>query len=114
MTGSTLLANQGCQVDTARDPDTGLQQMDARVYDVIVVQAGPETESWQLCEKIRHLSRLPVIVISRNASAETCVRAINAGADYFMRKPFGPLEFIARVQSLLQRKPFRQPAPVGS
>jgi len=56
----------------------------------------------------------PIIVISPNASTETCVKAINAGADYFMRKPFGPLELLARIRSLLQRVPLRQLVPIGS
>ena len=112
--GSQLLIEAGYKVDTVHCSDAGLQQLDAQAYDVIIVQENPEAESWRLCQKIRHLSGMPLIVISTNASADTCVRAINAGADYFMRKAFGPLEFIARVQSLLQRAPVNQPAPVGS
>ena len=112
--GSQLLSEAGYKVDTVHSSEAGLQQLDAQDYDVVIVQESPKTESWQLCEKIRHLSGTPLIVISTNASANTCVRAINAGADYFMRKAFGPQEFIARVQSLLQRAPINQPAPVGS
>lgn len=108
-----LLTRQGYDVDTAHDADVGLQRLNARVYDVIIVEANPEAESWRLCEEIRHLSGLPMVVISKNASADTCARAINAGADYFLRKPFGPLEFIARVQSLLQRKASKPTAPAA-
>jgi len=108
-----LLIKEGYQVDVVHSPDAGLQQLDAEAHDIIIVEASPEAESWQLCQKIRRLSGMPLIVISLKASASTCVRAINAGADYFLRKPFGPLEFLARVQSLLQRASLKQSVPVG-
>ena len=114
VTSSQLLTKEGYDVYIVHNSDAGLQQLDAQDYDLIIVQESPEAQSWQLCEKIRHLSGIPLIVISPNASADTCVKAINAGADYFLRKPFGPLEFIARVQSLLQRTSQTQPAPIGT
>jgi DNA-binding response OmpR family regulator len=98
----------------ACNSETGLQRLDAQAYDVIIFRESPLAESWLLCEKIRRLTTTPLIVISSNASTETCVKAINAGADYFMRKPFGPLELLARVNSLLQRTASRQPVPLGS
>lgn len=113
-TGYQLLIEGGYGVDVVHDFDAGLQQLDTQSYDVIIVQEGPEAEIWQLCEKIRRISRMPLIVISVNASADTCVKTINAGADYFMRKPFGPLELLARVRSLLQRISRKQYVPIGS
>jgi DNA-binding response OmpR family regulator len=111
-TSSQLLTREGYDVDVAPNADVGLQTLDVQVYDVIIVKVSPETESWQLCEEIRRLSSLPLIVVSTNASADTCVKSINAGADYFLRKPFGPMEFIARVQSLLERRALKTAAPV--
>jgi len=109
-----LLIKAGYGVDVVHDSDAGLRQLDNQAYDVVIMLESPAAESWQLCEKIRNLTDIPLIVINSSASTETCVKAINAGADYFIRKPFGPLEFLARVSSLLQRTPVRQPVPVGS
>lgn len=109
-----LLKKAGYGVDVVHDSDAGLRQLDNQAYDVVIMLESPAAESWQPCEKIRNLTAIPLIVISSSASTETCVKAINAGADYFIRKPFGPLEFLARVNSLLQRTPLRQPVPVGS
>lgn len=109
-----LLKKAGYGVDVVHDSDAGLRQLDNQAYDVVIMLESPAAESWQLCEKIRNLTDIPLIVISSSASTETCVKAINAGADYFIRKPFGPLEFLARVNSLLQRTPLREPVPVGS
>jgi two-component system response regulator VanR len=109
-----LLIREGHRVDVVHNSDVGLQQLDTQAYDMIIAQENPEAESWQLCKRIRHLSGMPLIVISPNASADTCVRAINAGADYFLRKPFGPLEFLARAQSLWQRTAPKRYATIGS
>ena len=97
-------------VDLVHDAvDTGLSHLEGQVYDIIIVLESPAVESWTICERIRALTGIPLIVISLNASTETCVRAINAGADCFLRKSFGPLEFLARINSLLQRNAARQP-----
>jgi len=109
-----LLARTGYGVDVAFNSATGLQRLDKHDYDVIIALESPLIESWQLCEKIRNLTTVPLILISSHASTETCVKAINAGADYFMRRPFGPLELLARVNSLLQRTIPRQPIPLVS
>ena len=109
-----FLTRTGYRVDVVYDFDGGLRQLDAQAYDMAILLESPYSESWQLCEKLRKLTDIPLIVIGSNASAETCVKAINAGADYFMRKPFGPLELMARINSLFQRIPSRQAVPLAS
>ncbi|MFC1967391.1 response regulator transcription factor [Chloroflexota bacterium] len=96
----TPLSNQGYSVDLVSDVDAGLQKLHHQSHDVIIIKESPDAKAWQVCEKIRGLSRIPLMVISPQASPETSARALQAGADYFIRKPFGPLEFVARVQSL--------------
>jgi DNA-binding response OmpR family regulator len=87
-----LLAANGFEVDTVSDPETGWSLLCNHGYHLAVILENPIAESWHLCEKIRRLSDIPFIVVSASA-----------GADYFMRKPFGPLELIARIDSLLLR-----------
>ncbi len=108
-----LLTRAGYGVDVVYDSAAGLRELDNQAHDVAIVQESPYAEIRQLCAKIRERTGIPLIVISPGASTETCVKAINAGADYFMRKPFGPLEFLARISSLLQRTPARQPVTAG-
>jgi DNA-binding response OmpR family regulator len=108
-----LLTRAGYSVDVVYDSAAGLRELDNQAHDVTIVQEAPTAEIWQLCAKIKSRTGIPLIVISPSAGTETCVKAINAGADYFMRKPFGPLEFLARIGSLLQRAPVRQPVTAG-
>ena len=104
-----LLEKAGYGVDTVSGTKAGLQHLDSRDYDVIIALEHPAAESWRLCHSIRDITSTPLIIICPNANTETSVRTINAGADYFIRKPFGPLELVARVNSLLQRVPINQP-----
>jgi DNA-binding response OmpR family regulator len=108
---SGLLTREGYKLDMINSIDINLEQVDTRDYDIIIIQAGKETGEWQLCEQIRSLSDRPIIVISANASANMCAKAIDAGADYFLRKPFGPMELNARIRSLLQNKSSESSAP---
>ena len=109
-----LLVTNGYEVDVISDPETGLRRLHERGYNLAIVLESPAAESWRLCEKIRGLTGIPLIVISANAGTDTCIKAISAGADYFMRKPFGPLELLARIDSLFQRAIPRQTVPIVS
>jgi DNA-binding response OmpR family regulator len=111
---SDLLVFNGYEIDVAYDSASGLQLLDKRSYNLVIVMENPVAESWRLCENIRRLTNVPLIVISANASTETCVKAINAGADYFLRKPFGPQELLARLDSLFQRASPRPTVPMAS
>jgi DNA-binding response OmpR family regulator len=103
-----LLSQAGFAVQKAVGDDAALHDLERGAFDIIIAMESPNAPSYRLCEKIRSVTGTPIIVISPEAETEACVRAINAGADYFMRKPFGPLEFIARINSLLHRSA-RQP-----
>lgn len=109
-----LLGREGYGVDVVSGADRGIQRLSPGAYDIVIVRENHDNHTWQLCQKIRSLCTIPLIIISFNASTTDCVKAINAGADYFLRKPFGPLEFMARVNSLLQRNSVRQPVAAGS
>jgi DNA-binding response OmpR family regulator len=111
-TNSGLLTREGYKVDMINNTEASLKKIEPRDYDVVIIQAGRETGEWQLCEQVRMLSDLPLIVISTHASADMSARAIDAGADYFLRKPFGPMELNARIRSLLQRQPVKSSEPV--
>ncbi|MFC2001496.1 response regulator transcription factor [Chloroflexota bacterium] len=113
-TNSSLLDEYGYSVDLVPNQEIGLQKLRGQTHDVVIVQEPTESKSWQLCENIRRMTSIPIIVISTNASIETSVKAIRAGADYFIRKPFGPLEFLGRIQSLLRRSQQTNISPVIS
>lgn len=104
---SGLLTREGYKVDMINNTEANLKRVNNRDYDIIILQAGRETSEWQLCEQIRRYSNMPLIVISTHTSVDMSIKAIDAGADYFIKRPFGPMELSARIRSLLQRPSFK-------
>jgi DNA-binding response OmpR family regulator len=99
---------------TVNDAGVGLNYLKSRPCDMVILAENAAAESGMFCAEIRRWTASPLIVISSGANAEACVNAINAGADFFIRKPLGPMELIARVNALFQRVTTLQPVPVVS
>ncbi len=65
----------------------------------------PEMDGLEFCRKIRTLSQVPLIVLSVRGDEQTKVKALDAGADDYVTKPFGIDELLARVRATLRRSP---------
>jgi two-component system, OmpR family, KDP operon response regulator KdpE len=76
-----------------------LNQFDAAILDLLL----PDGDGVGLTERIREWSELPVIVLSAVGEEEQKVRALRAGADDYITKPFGPDELMARLEAVLRR-----------
>jgi len=70
---------------------------------VLLDLALPEMDGWQLCERIREVSQVPVIMITAKGDEQSKVRGLQMGADDYITKPFGFPEMLARVQAVLRR-----------
>ena len=109
-----ILAGAGYEVNEAYDSEAALHRLEAQAYDMVILMENAAVESWMFCARVRRMTASPFMVISSGASAESSVRAIFAGADFFIRKPFGPMELLARINALFQRVPAQQPVPLNS
>src|SRR5215208_5358757 len=61
------------------------------------------SDGWAALERIRELSDVPVVMLSARGEELEKVRALRAGADDYVTKPFGRQELLARVESVLRR-----------
>jgi DNA-binding response OmpR family regulator len=109
-----ILAQSGYEVFEPGSAGEDLSCLGTGSYHLIILLENAGAQCWELCAMIRQQTASPLIVISSGSSTENCVKAIAAGADFFMRKPFGPMELMSRVNTLLQRLPARQPVPAAS
>jgi two-component system KDP operon response regulator KdpE len=101
----TSLRAHGYEVIEAQSGDEALRQSTAGRPDLIVLDLGlPDMEGFDVLEKLREFSRVPVFVLSVRAREADKVRAFEMGADDYITKPFGMSEFIARMRSALRRK----------
>jgi two-component system KDP operon response regulator KdpE len=71
----------------------------------------PDIDGIEVTERLREWSEMPIIVLSAVGEEEAKVRALAAGADDYVTKPFGPPELIARLQAALRRAPGGEEEP---
>src|SRR5699024_3817426 len=65
----------------------------------------PEMDGWEVCEKIREFSDVPVIVLTARSDKLDLVKGLDSGADDYITKPFDERELLARVKAMLRRFP---------
>jgi two-component system KDP operon response regulator KdpE len=76
-----------------------VQPPDVAIIDLLL----PDMDGVELCRRLREWSQMPMIVLSAVGDEDAKVRALAAGADDYVTKPFGPRELIARLQANLRR-----------
>ena len=71
----------------------------AAIIDLVL----PDIDGIELCRRLREWTQMPLIVLSAVGEEDAKVRALAAGADDYVTKPFGPRELIARLEANLRR-----------
>ncbi|KTD42364.1 copper-responsive two-component system response regulator LciR [Legionella quateirensis] len=99
------------QADAVYDGAEALFQLSEIKYDAVVLDVLlPIMDGWTVLEKIRETKPdLPVIMLSACDDVESRIRGLEAGAHDYLIKPFSFNELLARVKSLLRRKPNDNP-----
>jgi two-component system KDP operon response regulator KdpE len=72
---------------------------EAAIVDLML----PDTDGVELTRSLREWSEMPILVLSAVGEEEQKVRALEAGADDYITKPFGSRELVARLQAALRR-----------
>lgn len=100
-----LLHRQGYTADVCYDGISGLDNARSDIYDLLVLDAMlPGMDGFTLLRQLRQGgSRLPVLMLTARSELNDRVRGLDAGADYYLTKPFEPEELLACVRSLLRR-----------
>lgn len=99
------LSGDGYRVHEADTGEDGLAQASARNPDLILLDLGlPDLDGITVTERLRAWARLPIIVISARGQEEDKVRALDAGADDYVTKPFGVGELLARIRVALRHR----------
>ncbi len=72
---------------------------DAAIIDLLL----PDEDGVEVTRNIREWSEMPILLLSAVGEEEQKVRALEAGADDYVTKPFGPRELVARLNAALRR-----------
>jgi two-component system KDP operon response regulator KdpE len=102
----TSLSSQGYDIRVANDGETALEIMKDWLPDLVITDLSmPNMDGLELCRRLRSVSQTPIIVLSVRGEERTKVKALDAGADDYVTKPFGIEELLARVRAHLRRAP---------
>src|SRR4051812_8106627 len=100
-----LLAEEGYEVEVARDGQRGLHLALARRHEILIVDRGlPAIEGVDLIGRVRRQGvTTPVLVLSARGMVRDRVEGLDAGAEDYLVKPFDVDELLARLRALLRR-----------
>ena len=108
-----VLRDAGFEVEAAATAEEALDAAAIRppaaaIIDLIL----PDGDGVEVCRRLREWSEMPIIVLSAVGEEDQKVRALDAGADDYVTKPFSPAELIARLKAALRRAPGGSQEPV--
>ncbi|MGH2930825.1 MAG: response regulator transcription factor, partial [Solirubrobacteraceae bacterium] len=97
------LGHHGFRVRAARDGGRAIEALRGDRFDVVLLDIGlPFVDGWRVLQTVPQPAPA-VVVISARGSEQDKVRALDAGADDYLAKPFGTEELPARVRAVLRR-----------
>ncbi|HCH51353.1 MAG TPA: two-component system response regulator KdpE [Proteus sp.] len=98
------LENEDFRVYEASECQRGLMEAASRKPDLVILDLGlPDKDGIHFIQDFRQWSATPIIVLSARDSEQDKVKALDAGADDYLTKPFGISELLARVRASLRR-----------
>ena len=93
---------------TARTVKEAVSLFYANHPDLVILDLGlPDGDGMEVIESIREIADTPVIIVSARQEEEEKIRALDAGADDYVTKPFYMGELLARIRAALRRKESR-------
>src|SRR5215831_2577883 len=108
-----LLRSRGYGVSTAMTGRAALESVERDNPDLIVLDLGlPDMDGVEVTRLVRDGRATPIVVLSARCAEGDKVRALDAGADDYVTKPFGTEELLARVRVALRRTD-QPPPPAG-
>lgn len=102
----TLLEKKGFTVEVAYDGETGKDYAETGVYDLLILDVMmPKLNGYDLARQIRaERCATPILMLTAKGELEDRIEGLNAGADYYLTKPFDTRELLACINALLRRQ----------
>ena len=98
------MGQAGYETLTASSGNEALRQFyDGRPDLVVLDLAIPGLDGWQVIERVREFSRVPILIVTARSSETDKVRGLKLGADDYITKPLSFPELLARVEAALRR-----------
>ena len=101
-----LLERKGFEVECVYDGKTGAEYAELGVYDLLILDVMmPEMDGYQVAREVRSKRcATPILMLTAKSGLEDRITGLNAGADYYLTKPFDTRELLACINALLRRQ----------
>jgi two-component system response regulator CpxR len=114
---AAFFARHGFRLDAEHDGRRGLARaLEGRHRLLILDVMLPGIEGFEILRQVRRRSNVPIVMLTARTALEDRVVGLDAGADDYLPKPFGPEELLARIRAVLRRTEggaLPRPAPVA-
>ncbi len=101
-----LLENKGFDVECVYDGEDGALYAETGVYDLLILDVMmPKMNGYEVARKVRFdRCATPILMLTARSDIEDRLEGLNAGADYYLTKPFDSRELLACINVLLRRQ----------
>lgn len=102
----TLLEGKGFEVECAYDGEEGAEYAELGIYDLLILDVMmPKMDGYAVAQSVRaKRCTMPILMLTARSGVEDRIRGLNAGADYYLTKPFDIRELLACINALLRRQ----------
>jgi two-component system KDP operon response regulator KdpE len=110
------LSEHGYEVSCATSGLQALRLIFQRQPDLVILDISiPELNGWDVCQRIREMSDIPILILTAYCEQENRIKGLTLGADDYVVKPFDIPELLLRIRAILRRaRPALPPAPPPS
>ncbi|HEU5317695.1 MAG TPA: response regulator transcription factor [Chloroflexota bacterium] len=110
-----ILRREGYEIAAAFDGEQGWARFQADSPELVILDANmPGLDGFEVCKRIREVSKVPVIMLTARTDESDVVQALGFGADDYITKPFSPRQLVARVKAVLRRAQQFSPGSAGA
>lgn len=102
----TLLELKGFETEVVYDGEDGAEYAETGVYDLLILDVMmPKLDGYQVARQVRRKRvTTPILMLTAKAEVQDRIEGLNAGADYYLTKPFDNQELLACINALLRRQ----------
>ena len=101
-----LLEKKGFEVQVCYDGESGTDYALLGIYDLLILDVMmPRMDGYQVARQVRaQRCGTPILMLTAKSALEDRIAGLNAGADYYLTKPFDTRELLACINALLRRQ----------
>lgn len=102
----SLLERKGFQVEMVYDGESGVEYAELGIYDLIILDVMmPKMDGYEVARQLRRKRcNTPILMLTAKSEVRDRITGLDAGADYYLTKPFDSGELMASINALLRRQ----------